>query len=257
MKKKGQKSFEEYVRTVKKFWSENTEKRINSVEKNNFKTIDDFLQIYGSLSIGEYFMYIINPNKGTFEYVSPQAESMLGYRTDEYSAELCVQMVHPEDLEYVIDIQKKISNFSMEIIPEERTNYKFTYDFRVIDINGGVHQIHLQHFFYELGKNLLPNRVICLATDITILKVAGTPKMHIYSIKNGLNSLLNSNINSALQLTKKEKEIIEYLVKGYTSQDIADAIGLSKHTVDTHRRNMLKKNDCSNTSELFSLYFKK
>ncbi len=81
--------------------------------------------------------------------------------------------------------------------------------------------------------------------------------MHIYNIKDGLNNLLNSKTNSSLQLTKKETEIIEFLMKGYTSQDIADAIGLSKHTIDTHRRNILKKNDCSNTSELFSLYFKK
>ncbi|MGV0965469.1 helix-turn-helix transcriptional regulator [Empedobacter falsenii] len=81
--------------------------------------------------------------------------------------------------------------------------------------------------------------------------------MHIYNIKDGLNNLLNSKTNSSLQLTKKETEIIEFLIKGYTSQDIADAIGLSKHTIDTHRRNILKKNDCSNTSELFSLYFKK
>ncbi|WP_413532431.1 LuxR C-terminal-related transcriptional regulator [Empedobacter brevis] len=257
MKEKDQKSFEEYVSTVKKFWSINTEKRINSEDNNDFNTIDEFLQVYGSLSIGEYFMYIIDPNKGTFEYVSSQAESILGYKLEEYSAELCVQMVHPEDLEYVIDIQNKISNFSMEIIPEERTNYKFTYDFRVLDVDGGIHQIHLQHFFYELGKKFLPNRVICIATDITLLKVGGVPKMHIYNIKNGLNNLLNPDLNSSLQLTKKEKEIIEFLIKGYTSQDIADAMKLSKHTVDTHRRNMLKKNDCSNTSELFSLYFKK
>lgn len=257
MKKLSQKSFEEHVNTVKKFWSKNTEKRINSEENNNFKTIDDFQRIYGCLSIGEYFIYIINPNKGTFEYVSPQAEVILGYPANEYSAELCVQMVHPKDLEYVIDIQQKIANFSMEIIPEERVNYKFTYDFRVLDNNDNIHQIHLQHFFYELGKNLLPNRVICLATDITQLKVGGIPKMLVYDIKNGLNNLLNPKANSTLHLTKKENEIIEYLIKGYTSQDIANAIGLSKHTVDTHRRNILKKNNCSNTSELFSLYFKK
>ena len=81
--------------------------------------------------------------------------------------------------------------------------------------------------------------------------------MLVYDIKNGLNNLLNPKVNSTLHLTKKENEIIEYLIKGYTSQDIANAIGLSKHTVDTHRRNILKKNNCSNTSELFSLYFKK
>lgn len=257
MKKANQKSYTEYTSIVKKLWSENTDSRILDEKEDNFKSINDFLQALGSLSIGEYFFYIINPNSAIFEYVSPQSESILGYLPDEYTAELCVQIVHPDDLEHVIDIQKKIANFSMEIIPEERINYKFTYDFRVIDKKGEIHQIHLQHFFYELSKNLLPNRVFCLATDITQIKVGGTPTMHTYSIKNGLNNLLNSKTNSTLNLTKKEKEIIEFLIKGYTSQDIADAIGLSKHTVDTHRRNILKKNECSNTSELFSLYFKK
>lgn len=257
MKKSGQKSLIEYTTIVKNLWSENTDYRHSAKDEDNFKSIEEFLQTLGSLSIGEYFMYIINPNSAIFEYVSPQAESILGYHPNEYTAELCVQIVHPDDLDDVIDIQQKIANFSMEIIPEERMNYKFTYDFRVLDKKGNIHQIHLQHFFYELSKNLLPNRVFCLATDISQIKVGGKPTMHIYNIKNGLNSLLQPKTNSSLNLTKKEKEIVEYLFKGYTSQDIADAIGLSKHTVDTHRRNMLKKNDCSNTSELFSLYFKK
>ena len=257
MRKFGQKSLKEYATIVKNLWSENTDYRHSEQDEDNFKLIEEFLQTLGILSIGEYFMYIINPNSAVFEYVSPQAESILGFHPKEYTAELCVKIVHPDDLEYVIDIQKNIANFRMQIIPEERVNYKFTYDFRVFDKKGNIHQIHLQHFFYGLSKNLLPNQVFCLATDITQIKIGGKPTMHIYNIKNGLNSLLQSKTNSSLNLTKKEKEIVEYLFKGYTSQDIADAIGLSKHTVDTHRRNILKKNDCSNTSELFSLYFKK
>ena len=257
MKKANQKSITEYASIVKKLWSENTDSRTFNEKDESFQSINDYLQTLGSLALGESFMYFISPNSATFEYVSPQCEDILGYLPNEYTAELCVEIVHPDDLQHVIDIQQRIANFSMEIVPEERINYKFTYDFRVIDKKGEIHQIHLQHFFYELSKNFLPNRVFCLATDITQIKVGGKPTMHIYNIKDGLNNLLNSKTNSSLQLTKKETEIIEFLIKGYTSQDIADAIGLSKHTIDTHRRNILKKNDCSNTSELFSLYFKK
>jgi len=182
---------------------------------------------------------------------------LLGYEPSQYTAELCVKIVHPEDLDAVIDIQKKINKFSLEITPKDRINHKFTYNFRVIDVEGEIHQIHLQHFFYELSENLLPNRVFCLATDITQIKVGGEPKLHINTINNGLNNLRQPNTNTTMLLTKKEKEIIEFLIRGYTSQDIAEAIGLSKHTVDTHRRNILKKNECSNITEFFSLYFKK
>ncbi|MFV0150587.1 LuxR C-terminal-related transcriptional regulator [Empedobacter falsenii] len=257
MNKSDQKSLIEYTTIVKQLWSENTDCRNKEEKEDRFKWIEESLQAFASLSIGEYFMYVINPNSAVFEYVSPQAKSILGYHPTEYTAELCVKIVHPDDLEYVIDIQQKIANFNTEITPEERVNYKFMYNFRVIDKKGIIHQIHLQHFFYELSENLLPNRVFCLANDITQIKVGGIPTMQIYNIENGLSNLLHPKTDSSLLLTKKEKEIIEYLFRGYTSQDIADAIGLSKHTIDTHRRNILKKNHCSNTSELFSLYFKK
>ena len=96
----------------------------NKEEKEDrFKSIEESLQAFASLSIGEYFMYVINPNSAVFEYVSPQAKSILGYHPTEYTAELCVKIVHPDDLENVIDIQQKIANFNTEITPEEINGY--------------------------------------------------------------------------------------------------------------------------------------
>lgn len=42
-------------------------------------------------------------------------------------------------------------------------------------------------------------------------------------------------------LSSREKEIISYVVKGYTNQEIADKLFLSIHTVMTHRRNIARK----------------
>lgn len=42
-------------------------------------------------------------------------------------------------------------------------------------------------------------------------------------------------------LSAREKEIITYVVKGYTNQEIADHLFLSVHTVMTHRRNIARK----------------
>jgi len=51
-------------------------------------------------------------------------------------------------------------------------------------------------------------------------------------------------------LSRREKEIAGFLVKGMSSREIADKLFLSKHTVDTHRRNILHKLKLSSTLEL-------
>lgn len=50
--------------------------------------------------------------------------------------------------------------------------------------------------------------------------------------------------------TKREYQILRLLAKGMGSKDIADNLNLSRHTVDTHRKNMLFKLDIKTTVEL-------
>lgn len=42
-------------------------------------------------------------------------------------------------------------------------------------------------------------------------------------------------------LSTREKEIVSFVVKGFTNQEIADKLFLSVHTVMTHRRNIARK----------------
>ncbi len=55
---------------------------------------------------------------------------------------------------------------------------------------------------------------------------------------------MNSNVPSS-----REIEIIRMLSEGKSSKQIADVLHISVHTVDTHRRNILKKIKVSNSSE--------
>lgn len=49
-------------------------------------------------------------------------------------------------------------------------------------------------------------------------------------------------------LSKREKEIILLIRQGLTSHEIANKLFLSTYTVDTHRRNILRKLDLKNTA---------
>lgn len=42
-------------------------------------------------------------------------------------------------------------------------------------------------------------------------------------------------------LSNREKEVLHYVAKEYTNQEIADTIDISLRTVETHKRNLIKK----------------
>jgi PAS domain S-box-containing protein len=52
------------------------------------------------------------------------------------------------------------------------------------------------------------------------------------------------------QLTPTEKRIARYLVNGFTSKEIALALGSSPRTVEVHRANMIRKMGVRNSFEL-------
>lgn len=60
----------------------------------------------------------------------------------------------------------------------------------------------------------------------------------------------NTGFTDANRLSPKEKEIIKLVVKGLSSKEIAETLFLSVHTIDTHRRNLLKKLNLANTASL-------
>lgn len=51
-------------------------------------------------------------------------------------------------------------------------------------------------------------------------------------------------------LTEREEEVLYYICKGFSNQEIADALYLSKRTVDKHRENLLSKTRSKNTAGL-------
>ena len=50
--------------------------------------------------------------------------------------------------------------------------------------------------------------------------------------------------------SKQEFKVIKLIAEGCTSEEVSEKLFISKHTVNTHRRNILKKTEKSTISEL-------
>jgi len=51
-------------------------------------------------------------------------------------------------------------------------------------------------------------------------------------------------------LSERETEILILICQGFSNQEIADQLFISKRTVDKHRANILEKSECKNTAQL-------
>lgn len=61
---------------------------------------------------------------------------------------------------------------------------------------------------------------------------------------------LRETETKSANLSKREKEILFKICEGYSNQEIAESLFISKRTVDKHRANLLGKTNSKNTASL-------
>ncbi|WP_164108893.1 MULTISPECIES: LuxR C-terminal-related transcriptional regulator [Sphingobacterium] len=68
---------------------------------------------------------------------------------------------------------------------------------------------------------------------------------------------IRNNYRRFAELTTREKEIVTLLANGKSSNEIADQLFISSHTVSTHRKNIIRKIECKSFADLlrFAMVF--
>jgi len=61
---------------------------------------------------------------------------------------------------------------------------------------------------------------------------------------------LHDDFRKRLSLSRREQEVLELISSGLSSQNIGKSLYISKHTVETHRKNILRKLDFNTSTEL-------
>ncbi len=111
----------------------------------------------------------------------------------------------------------------------------------------------------NISKGGKIHQAICVHTDISYLNIPIDHKITFiskerpsyYSIETGDSFELIENSFKTI-FTKREKEIIKNLSIGKDYNQIASLLYVSPHTINTHKRNILKKSGCKNTPELIT-----
>jgi DNA-binding NarL/FixJ family response regulator len=80
-----------------------------------------------------------------------------------------------------------------------------------------------------------------------------TPRVSSLVVKSYYDKLTELATDPLSILSKREREIFHYLIKGDNNKIISDKLALSVNTVLTHRRNLMEKLNCHSLSDLTRL----
>ena len=218
--------------------------------------LDLYKKLLSFFQVGDFYYFIFNVSILDFDLVSKEIETVLGYHPSEFNLQFLLDISHPDDRPYFLNFENKAREFLARLPIEKLMKYKIRYDYRIQKKNGDYVRILQQSIVAEHDANGGIIRTFATHTDISHLKTEGKPVLSIIGL-DGEPSYINVDVEKVFAvsnefLSKREKQVLALLIEGKLSKEISCILGISKQTVDKHRKNMICKNNLSNTAELIS-----
>jgi len=226
----------------------------NSVSDLLQLELDLYKKLLNFFQAGDYYYYIFNFKTFDLDVVSPGIESVLDYSPADVTLPFLMDKMHPDDMPWFLAFEDKTSHFFSGLPADKIMKYKNRYDYRLKKKDGTYVRILHQAVIAQMDEDGSLIRTLGVHTDITHLKKDGKPVMSLIGM-DGEPSYLDIDIKipfikSKETLSAREKQVLALLIEGKVSKEIAGLLNISKQTVDTHRKNMIRKNNLTNTSEL-------
>ncbi|WP_411894895.1 LuxR C-terminal-related transcriptional regulator [Winogradskyella sp. A2] len=233
-----------------------------SYDKPSLEThIKKIIELDNYLPYSSTFFCVTNTQSLSFEFVSKNFNSCLGLNSDELMEKGMRYFwgrIHPEDIDNWLKALNELMEFTIGNIEEKKrqnANYTWNYRFKnANDVYVNIVQNTTPLAFDSKGKPIIglahytvldPGLKLEISASAKLLnnnKEYETVYFNTYSQK-----LLNGGISN------RERDVIRLLIQDLSSKEISKKLNISSHTVDTHRRNILKKLNISSTGELIGI----
>lgn len=222
------------------------------------KHIEKIMEMDRFLPYSSTFFCITNTQDLTFEYVSKNYKASLGLNPEdlkEKGMRYFWSRIHPDDVESWLRALNNLMEFTLSEIPKEkRQDASYTWNFRFKNA---------QDTYVNIVQNTTPlifdsdSKPIIGLAHYTVMhpdvKLDITASAKLLNDKQEYETIYFNSFSQKLLhdgVTNRERDIIRLLILDKTSKQISEKLNISPHTVDTHRRNILKKLDISSTGEL-------
>ncbi|MDE6272942.1 MAG: LuxR C-terminal-related transcriptional regulator [Muribaculaceae bacterium] len=157
--------------------------------------------------------------------------------------------IHPEDLVEKRMLEYEFFKYINSLSGKEKTNFQATCRLRML--TGGSDFIIVNNTTQIICPSPLGKIWLILCTY-----QLGSPLTPFNDISPAIKNNLTGEViplsfreKRSLILTRREKEIMKLIKEGKVSKQIADMLGISVHTVNRHRQNIIEKLSVGNLIE--------
>ncbi len=191
--------------------------------------------------------WVLHVGTGKYDHVGSILPRLLGYAPDAFTtggSEFTRRLLHPADADALEELKDRTAEFLREVPPPQRVGYQYNYDYRLRKSDGTYLRLLEQSTVLQTNSRGEITHLAGTCTDITHWKRDEVLTATVVS-PDGDTCLVctaaDRELSKCLVLSRREKEILALVAAGYTSQQIADKLFISLHTVNTHRRNLVRK----------------
>lgn len=193
-----------------------------------------------------------------FLFMSDKMKVLGNYNPEDFTSEVGVDFsfsnIHPDQRSAALLIQLKVISYGLEHPDTCLNNIVGNMTFQYKKKGGGYFQMLQKVMVVALDSKGYPLLYLRYLFDISHLM-----KPCAGLIINSIDETLiwsydkqNKSLHQINLLSNQEKKILGLLAEGRQSKEIGDMLFISHHTIDTHRRNLLKKTNCIDTTALIT-----
>jgi|SRR5690606_22743891 len=223
--------------------------------------IELYKKMLNLFQVGNYCYFIFSPPEMRMEYTNPSVTQVLGYTPQEFTLEKFLEVIHPDDLANYLNFESTITKFWQNLPPEKVFKYKTRYDFRIRCKDGTVKRLLQQVAVIQSDEEGAVLRTFVIFTDITDLKQSNKMVLSIIGLEGEPSYIDIQPVQELVPyisiLSKREMQVFHLLVEEWQTTDIAQELGISPHTVSSHRKNIFKKTGTNSVLQLVKLGLEK
>ncbi|WP_248724095.1 LuxR C-terminal-related transcriptional regulator [Seonamhaeicola sp. ML3] len=224
------------------------------------KHIQKIIELDAYWPYNSTFFCITNTQELSFEYVSKNMGSCLGIDKKELlngGMRYFWGRIHPDDIEPWLAALNDLMRFTMDSISQnDRVKMSYTWNYRFK--NAQDKYLNIIQNTTPLGLDADSKPIIGLA-HYTVLdsnvKLDVTASAKLLNDNGEYETKYFNNFSQKLLtegVSNRERDVIRLLLLNKSSKEIGELLNISSHTVDTHRRNILRKLQLSSTGELMA-----
>jgi DNA-binding CsgD family transcriptional regulator len=214
---------------------------------------------HAHLDVSSVAVFMLDYQTRRYPLLTPTTRRAMGHPTEAFQeGGLEFMLYHRQDFEvFSTKMFPDEVRFIAQQAPADLALLRFSKSFRFKNDEGKYRTILQRNTILNTGGQAAPTAIFGTAQDITEFAEPGKIVHHIERHDPAtqrwvllLAKEYYPDVAPERLLSHREVEILRWAVEGLSSKQIAAKLHLSFNTVNTHRRNMLRKTNCQNSLEL-------